>query len=155
MRKKKEADEIQETIRKVQSGEMQKRLEIVEREHGQIEARLDQAVDKIPPEITHGEFIQVELQLGTLLYEADEIRETIGKVQSGEMQKRLEVIDQKYNKIKARQEEAIEMRKKKEMDEMRETIGKVQSGEMQKRLEEMEREHCQIEAKLEQAVERL
>jgi methylenetetrahydrofolate reductase (NADPH) len=155
VRKKKEANEIQETIRKVQSGELQKRLEVIEQEHDQIEARLYQAVDKAPLELTHGEYIQAELQLGTLLYEADEIRETIGKVQSGELQKRLEVIEQKYKKIRERQEETLEIRKKKDVDDIHETIRKAQSGEMQKRLEEMEREHRQIEAKLEQAIERL
>jgi|GEM_PF-156419 len=155
MRKKKEADEIRETIRKVQSGELQKQLEILEREYEQIEARLDKAVDKTPIELTHGEFIQVELQLGTLVYEADEIRETIRKVQSGELQKRLKLIDYKYNKIREQQEKAIDIRKNKEADEIRKTINKAQSGELQKRLEEMEREHRQIESKLEQAVERL
>jgi DNA repair exonuclease SbcCD ATPase subunit len=155
VRKKKETNEIQETIRKVQSGEMQKRLEEIEGEHNQLEVRLYQAVDKASVELTHGEYIQAELQLGTLLYEADEIRETIGKVQSGEMQKRLEVIDQKYIKIRERQEETLEIRKKKDVDEIHETIRKAQSGEMQKRLEEMEQEHRQIEAKLEQAIERL
>ena len=155
MRKKKEADEIRETIRKVQSGELKKRLEVVEQEHSQIEARLDQAADKTPPALTHGEFITVELQLGTLLFEADEIRETIRKAQTGELQKRLEIIDQKYNNIKERQEEAIEIRKKKEIDEIRETIRKTQTGELQKRLEGMEREHREIEARLEQTVERL
>jgi len=93
--------------------------------------------------------------LGTLLYEADELRETIGKIQSGEMQERLEEIDEEYNKIKARLEVTIEMRKKKEVDEIRETIRKVESGEMQKRLEGIEREHRQIEARLEQAIEKL
>ena len=155
MRKQKEADEILETIRKVHSGELQRQLEEVEREHYQTEARLDQAVDKTPPELTHGELIQVELNLGTLLCEADEIRENIKRVQSGEMQKRLDVIDHKYKKIRERQEEAIEIHKQKELDEIRDTIGKARSGEMQKRLEEMEREHRQIEAKLEQAIERL
>jgi len=155
MRKKKEAEKILETIKKVQSGELQKRLEEIEREHNQIETKLEQVVDKAPSELTHGEFIQVELQLGTLLYEADELRETIKKVQSGEMQKRLELIDQKYNKIREQQEEALDMHKKKEINELQETIGKAQSGEMQKRLEKIEREHRQIEARLEQAIERL
>ena len=67
----------------------------------------------------------------------------------------MEIIDQKYDKIRERQEEAIEIRKKKEIDEIRETIRKAQTGELQKRLEEMEREHKQIEARLEQTVERL
>ncbi|UCE97786.1 MAG: methylenetetrahydrofolate reductase [Dehalococcoidia bacterium] len=155
MRKKKEIAEIEETIRKVQSGEMQKRLEEIEQEHNQIETRLEQAVDQTPTEITHSEFLEVELQLGTLLYEADELRVTIKKVQSGEMQKRLELIDQKYKKIMKRQEEAIEMHKNKEAEEIRETIGKAQSGEMQRRLEKIEQEHKQIEARLEQAIERL
>lgn len=155
MRKKKEVDEIRETIRKVQSGEMQKRLEEIEREHRQIETKLEQAVDKTPLELTHSEFLQVELELGTLLYEADELRETIRAVESEEIQKRLELIDQKYNKIREQQEEAIEMHKKREIDEIRETIGKAQSGKMQKQLENIEREHRQIEARLEQAIERL
>jgi len=155
MRKKKETDEIRETIRKAQTGELQKRLEIIEQEYNQIEARLDQVIEKTPPVLTYGEFITVELQLGTLLFEADEIRETIRKAQTGELQKRLEIIAQKYGKIRKRQEKAIEMRKKKETDEIRETIRKAQTGELQKRLEEMEREHKQIEASFEQAVERL
>jgi len=155
MRKKKEADEILETVRKAQSGELQKRLEVVEREHSQIEAWLEKVVDKVPPELTHGEFIQVELQLGALLYEADEIRETIRKAQSGELQKRLDLVDQKYDKIRERQEKAIEMHKRKEADEIRKTISRAQSGKLQKRLEEMEIEHGQIETKLEQDIERL
>ena len=93
--------------------------------------------------------------MGGLLYEADEIRETIRKVQSGELQKRLEEIVQEYDRLKARQEEEVESRKTKEIDEIRETIRKVQSGELQKRLEELVQEHDQIETKLEQAVERL
>ena len=54
-----------------------------------------------------------------------------------------------------RQEEAIEMHKKKELEEIRETIGKAQSGEMQRCLEKIEQEHKQIEARLERALERL
>jgi len=155
MRKKKEVDEIRETIKKVESGETQKRLEEIEREHSQIETRLEQTVDKTPLDLTHSEFLQAELQLGALLYEADELRETIKKVESGEMQKRLEIIDQKYNKIREREEEALEMYKKREVDEIQATIGKTRSGEMQKRLEKIEREHRQIEVRLEQAIEKL
>ena len=94
-------------------------------------------------------------QIKHVLSEADEIRETIRNAQSGELQKRLELVDRKYDKIKERQEKAIEMHKRKEADEIRDTISKAQSGKLQKRLEEMEREHGQIETKLEQDIERL
>ena len=60
-----------------------------------------------------------------------------------------------YERLKARQEEAIESRKTKEVDEIRETIRKVQSGELQKRLEEIVQEHDQTEARLEKVVESL
>ena len=40
-------DEMRETIGNVQSGEMQKRLEEMEREHCQIEAKLEQAVERL------------------------------------------------------------------------------------------------------------
>ncbi len=152
-RKTKEADEIRETIRKVESGELQKRLEGIVREHDQIEARMEVAVEEAPSKMTWAEYNQVQLQLGGLLYEADEIRETIRKVESGELQKRLEGIDREYSQIKVRQGEAIESRKKREADEIRETIRKVESGELQKQLKGIDREYSQIEAKLEQAVE--
>ena len=65
-------------------------------------------VEQVRPKITAGEFNQVQIQLGTLLFEADEMRETVRKVQSGELQKRLEGIDQEYNQIEARLEQAVE-----------------------------------------------
>ena len=65
-------------------------------------------VEQIRPKITAGEFNQVQIQLEMLLFEADEMRETIRKVQSGELQRRLEGIDREYNQIEARLEQAVE-----------------------------------------------
>jgi methylenetetrahydrofolate reductase (NADPH) len=107
-RETKELDEIRETIRKAQSGELQKRLEEIVQEHDQTEVRLEQAVEETPPKITWVEYNQAQLHLGGLLYEADEIRETIRKVQSGELQKRLEEIVQEHDQTEARLEQAVE-----------------------------------------------
>ncbi len=60
------------------------------------------------PKVTRVEFDQVQIQLETLLFEADETRETVSKVQSGELQRRLEGIDREYNQIEARLEQAVE-----------------------------------------------